>query len=264
MHDLNKGGSAREALARWQKVLGVSAWHADYLRQVYGLDNTGYVPNGIELDRFTQSVAKVPFRCVYASSPDRGLDRLLQLWPRIVENEPTAELQIAYGWETIDKTIAMGYQPLAAFKDYIISLIAKTPNVVWRGRLPQDELAKLYGEAYALLYPADFLEVSCIVAMEAMAAGCPIVASGAGALPETIGDGGLVVKGNVYTRAWRDYYTHITKAVLHSPDIRNEYAQKGRERAQQLTWDRSYSEHWKPILDGLLEGEKPRELVTCG
>ncbi len=81
----------------------------------------------------------------------------------------------------------MGHQSLIPFKAHMQDLIAKSPRVVWRGRLPQDELAKLYSESYALLYPVDFLEVSCITVMEAMAGNCVPITSAAGALPETIG-----------------------------------------------------------------------------
>lgn len=257
-HDLNYGAGTRDSFSAWTKVLGVSAWHAAYLSQLYGRASIGYVPNGIELARFDKQVKRVPFRCVYTSSPDRGLERLLDLWPRVIEQEPTAELHIAYGWENIDKVVAMGHQHLGAFKQYMIHKMEKLPGVKWLGRLPQDKLAELYLSSTAWLYPADFLEVFCIGAVEAMAAGCVVVTSGVGALPETVGDGGLVVTGNVYTRAWRDYYTHIARGVIHTPNIRAEYMKAGRLRAEQLTWDNAYL-HWKGVVMPLLE---KKELVT--
>lgn len=262
-HDLNKGAGQADAHRQWDKVLGVSPWHRDYLSQVYGLDNVSYVPNGIDLERFSQTVKKVPFQCCYTSSPDRGLERLLELWPRIVANEPGAKLMIAYGWDTIDKYIAMGHQPLAAFKAHINQMIERTPNVVWLGRLAQDSLAHLYQESYAWLYPSDFTETFCIACVESMAAGCVPVASGVGALPSTIGDGGCVVKGNVYTRSWRDYYIAVLKGVLHAPDIRKHYARAGLERAKGYSWDASFSDHWKPLVTALLEGKKEEADAIC-
>jgi glycosyltransferase involved in cell wall biosynthesis len=246
-HDLNRGPDPDHSMSRWDLVCGVSQWHATYLSQVYGC-RASYLPNGIDLGRFGEARKRVPFQCVYTSSPDRGLERLLLIWPEIVKNEPTAHLHIAYGWDTIDKMIAMGHGQLAVFKARMEERIANTPNVTWRGRLPQDELAGLFQESTAWLYPTDFTEVSCITAMEAMAGGCVPVVSGVGALPETIGDGGLVVTGNVYTPAWREFYLHCAKAVLHSPDVREKYKQAGLVRAQNLTWDQVYQTHWKPIL----------------
>ncbi len=61
-----------------------------------------------------------------------------------------------------------------------------------------------------------------------------------------------MVTGNVYTRAWRDYYTHITKGVLHAPDIRKHYMKKGRERVAELTWDKAYDK-WKETVVGSLD-----------
>jgi glycosyltransferase involved in cell wall biosynthesis len=225
------------------------------LATLYGLTNTAYVPNGIDLARFAGPGKKVPFRCVYASSPDRGLETLLRLWPGIVEQEPTAELHIAYGWDNIDPWIARGDARLYELKQTITALIERTPRVVWRGRLPQDQLARLYQESYCWLYPSSFTEVSCISAMEAMAGGAVPVTSAVGALPETIGDAGIVVTGNTYTEAWREFWLSCAKGVLFAPDVRLPLAAKGVERAKGLTWNRSF-EKWKEIVSGLLEGSK--------
>jgi len=267
-HDLNRGPDLNADLPRWDRVLGVSRWHATYLAQVYGLTNAEYVPNGIDLSRFDavdrSHPQKAPFRCVYASSPDRGLLTLLQFWPQIVAQEPTAELHVGYGWETFDKAIAAGARDLAVLKARVEELLKTTPRVVWRGRLPQDDLAKLYSESYCWLYPTTFTEVSCISAMEAMAGGCVPVTSAVGALPEAIGDGGIVVAGNAYTAAWAEFWLSCAKATLLSPDVRLPAMRRGLERARQFTWEASY-ERWKGLVAGLLEGpvRQDREAVLA-
>ena len=60
-----------------------------------------------------------------------------------------------------------------------------TPGVVFHGRAGQEEVARSYLQSQLWLYPTDFEETSCITAMEAQAAGCHIVATRCGALPET-------------------------------------------------------------------------------
>jgi glycosyltransferase involved in cell wall biosynthesis len=267
LHDHNHGADAARDLRAFDRVLGVSAYHAAFLAEAYGLTAVGHVPNGVDLDRFDRGVRKVPFRCVYASSPDRGLTTLLELWPAIRGAEKSAELHVAYGFDTMDRWIAAGRHDLAEFKASVLDLLERTEGVVYRARLPQDELARLYAESYAWLYPADFLETSCISAMEAMAGGAVPVVSSVGALKDTVGTGGLVVWGpggtrsNPYSPAWRDFYVQCARAVLYERTTRLGLEARARERAKGFTWDAAY-DRWKTITEELLAGRTP-ELVAA-
>lgn len=257
LHDYNYGPERGESVAHpaWTKVLGVSRYHADMLARFYGLEpeRVSYVPNGIDLDRFDPTIRKVPLRCVYASSPDRGLDVLLDVWPKIIGDEKGAELHIAYGFHTMDKMIEMGRKDLAEFKAGMQRKIEKAPNVVFRDRLPQDELARLYSESYVLLYPSHFLETFSITAVEAAAGGCVPITSSAGALKETVGDGGLIVFGpngtrsNPYSSAWRDFYAQVARGVIFEMNTRKVLEARSREWAKQWTWEASFA-RWLEIV----------------
>src|SRR5207344_2221804 len=67
------------------------------------------------------------------------------------------------------------------------------------GALAKRDLYRLMATAGLYLYPTpapayrDFAETSCITAMEAMACGLPWISTDAGALPETVGDAGVIV-----------------------------------------------------------------------
>lgn len=271
-HDLHYGPDVKELMQVWDTtegatVCGVSAWHAAMLSRYYGLQRPAYLPNGINLDRFGNAPRKVPFQCVYASSPDRGLDRLLRLWPKLLQREPALTLHVGYGWENLDKAVQRGRTDLAELKAYLLTKMEQVgPSVIWRGRLPQDELAKLYGESSALLYPSDFLEVSCITTMEAMAAGCVPITTTSGAIPETVGDGGFLVDGMPNSSVWGDYYVNVAYGVLSHPNIAKPVEYRGRARAKELTWDLAF-EHWKNVLASLDSSrpslEESGELVTA-
>lgn len=266
-HDLNYGPAVAEAVRSWatpdHRVLGVSAWHAGMLRRYYDLpeEHVSHVPNGIDLERFRGQTDKVPMRCVYASSPDRGLVRLLGLWPKVRAVQPDAELHVAYGWDTIDRMIGLGRRDLVAFKERVQKQLEETEGIVWLGRLPQDRLAALYQSAPIWAYPTSFLEVSCISGMEAMAGGAVPVTSAVGALPETIGPAGILVPGVPETRAWSDTYLDVLLGMLGSTTDRERLKLKGFERALGMTWDAAYTNHWKPLTEALLA--KTKELVTA-
>lgn len=261
-HDLNYGLGAAVDMHRWPSVLGVSEWHAGMLRNYYNPDGqVSFVPNGIDLSRFDPAIRKVPFRCVYASSPDRGLLRLLDLWPFIVKNEPQAELHVAYGWQNVDKGIDRGSTELLGIKNAVLEKLKTTERVVWRDRLSQTDLAQLYCESYLWLYPTQFLEVSCISAMEAMAGGAVPITTKSGALPETIGGAGLMVPSPAFSRGYPGTWLRVAQGALAAADQRLMYAALGRSRAKELTWDASYA-RWKTILAVDIKPEVAPEPVT--
>lgn len=62
-------------------------------------------------------------------------------------------------------------------------------NVVFHGRIPQDELVMFYRKANVVVFPSVCLENSPYVIREAMASSRPVVASDVGGIPELVIDG---------------------------------------------------------------------------
>jgi glycosyltransferase involved in cell wall biosynthesis len=117
-----------------------------------------------------------------------GVDVLLDLWPKIRHRVPYAELHVFYGFNVLDAVARLNPQ-LAAYKQALLQTVAtlggEDAGIFLRGRVGQVELAEEMMQARVLAYPTAFLETSCITAMEAQAAGLPIVTSDLGALHET-------------------------------------------------------------------------------
>lgn len=93
------------------------------------------------------------------------------------------------------------------------------------------QLPSLYSGAQALVFPS-LWEGFGIPALEAMACGTPVITSNISALPEVVGDAGLLV----------DPYSvqSITEAlvtVLADSQLRLQMSHLGLERAAQLSWD---------------------------
>lgn len=253
-HDLHYGEKASSAhWERFAKVFGVSKWHAEYLQKVYPAltGRVEHLYNGINLERFQDPIEKQRWRCVYTSSPDRGLVNLLTLWPAIRQVEPEAELHVFYGWENIDRMIAGGDVGMMNFKQAVLSHLDQ-PGVFNRGRLPQDELAKELLSSDLWLYPTSFLEVFCINAVEAMAAGLYPVTSQAGALPEVIGNAAPLVPGRAGSYSYNKQWLGMAIAFLQHVSSREQYEGLGIERAQQWSWQNAYEECWVPNLKALV------------
>jgi len=100
-------------------------------------------------------------------------------------------------------------------------------------RVGDDELAALYAGATALVYPSLY-EGFGLPVLEAMAAGCPVICSRAGALPEAAGDAGLLVEpGDAASLA------EAMRRLASDPALRRELSERGRARAAGFSWART-------------------------
>jgi len=232
-HDLHMGDLLTpQRAAFYDRIMGVSQWHSDYMQMLYPyLNNLKPTRNGIDLGRFTPEVKRDPMKVVYSSSPDRGMAELLKMWPLVVRVVPHAQLHLYYGWDNIDK-----YPQMQQFKQQVVALIERTPNVTWHGRVNQDELAREFLSAGVWAYPTAFLEVSCITAMEAMAAGLAILTSDCGALTETVGDRGILVKGHLNTEPYQQQFVGHLVSLLQHHEWHTEWGAKGLAHAPTLAW----------------------------
>jgi glycosyltransferase involved in cell wall biosynthesis len=100
----------------------------------------------------------------------------------------------------------------------------------WVGRVPDDELARLYRGAQCLVY-ASFYEGFGLPVAEAMACGTPVVTSAGGATEETAGGAAVLVDPNDVS----SIAAGIVQAVARHDDLRA----LGVERAQAFSWERS-------------------------
>ncbi len=98
------------------------------------------------------------------------------------------------------------------------------------GYVPDELLPALYTAAELFLFPSLY-EGFGIPALEAMACGCPVLASDGGALPEVVEDAGWIRPAND-EKAWEE----AIRALLADPATRAELRAKGLERAKMFSW----------------------------
>ena len=101
------------------------------------------------------------------------------------------------------------------------------------GLVSRGELAALYESAEALAWPSRF-EGFGVPVLEAMGAGCPVVASSATAIPEVVGDAGILLSPDD-----REAWTKALDRVLSEPELRDDLIRRGRERVKEFSWERS-------------------------
>ena len=216
VHDIHCGGALTpERAEKFDKILVLSDWHRTFMIQTYPFlrgmgEKIEKTRNGIDLGRFEASVQRNAHRAIYSSSPDRGLQCALDIWPEVRKRVPDAELHIYYGFENWEKCASgEAWAIIANLKKAIED--RKGDGVVFHGRTPQDVLAKEMLGSGVWCYPTWFHETSCITAMESQAAGLRMVSSPIAALSETVGARGTLVPG---IHASEDYKVRFVDAVV--------------------------------------------------
>ncbi|MEA2493923.1 MAG: hypothetical protein QOJ29_1834 [Thermoleophilaceae bacterium] len=211
LHDADYAGRLTAARADCvDRVAAVSRWQATALKAAHPyLDGKiCVVGNGIVHADFAPRpwAGRKPW-VVYSSSPYRGLLDLLDLWPDVHARVPDAELHHCRAaiYERLAERSAAAAEVLRRVADRT----AACPGVVAHGGLSQPKLASLLCRSRVWAHPSfsaltgePWLETSCIAAIEAQAAGCAVVASAWGALPEVVKAGALV-SGPPRSARWR-------------------------------------------------------------
>ena len=78
--------------------------------------------------------------------------------------------------------------------------LAQTPNVRFQQR--GSDMRSIYGQTKLLLVPSVWEEGFGMVAIEAQSCGIPVIASARGGLPESVGDGGILIQDYRNAEAW--------------------------------------------------------------
>lgn len=137
-------------------------------------------------------------------------------------------------------------------------------RVTFLGFADGNELATFYRELDVLAVPsiptASWLEQFCRVAVEAMASGVPVVASRTGAIPDIVGEAGILVE----PRDPDDLVRGIDEALDRWPALR----EAGLVRAADFTWQRVAEQHlalYERVLTSRASGaaEPPQVVVIA-
>ena len=210
------------------------------------------IPNGVDRafapvapgsDRAAEVASRYRLPAAFALTvgsiePRKNLVRLMQAVERLRTRPETAEMVLVhagpYGW-------------LGDDVERMAEKLRGAGAVRFIGYVPPADLPVLYSMARFMVYPSLF-EGFGLPVLEAMACGCPVVASSIDALEELAGTAAVFVDpysvdaiADGLARVWRD------------PEEQMVLKQRGRQRSGEFSWD-SAALSTAEVYDRVLEG----------
>jgi glycosyltransferase involved in cell wall biosynthesis len=159
----------------------VSNWQRHQFEQRFAtnLSENHVIKNAIEPIEFKEKPTD-KIKLIYTSTPNRGLEVLLKAFKMLDRRDIELTVfssNIIYG---------KGYSnQLAGAHDHLFHQCRTTPGIIYRGYAMNKAVRQALQSSHILAYPSIYEETSCLAAIEAGAAGCKIVTTNLGALPET-------------------------------------------------------------------------------
>ena len=248
LHDvINPLDINKERAEKITKIMVKSKYHRGLLPNVPD-DKFEIIGNGINLDKFVEHV-KDPYKFIYASTPNRGLDILLdsKIWDTIKTKYPKATLHTFYGWNTFYELEKHNPERMAYMKK--MQKLMEKDGVVNHGRVGQKELAEEEATSSYWLYPTFFPEIHCITACEMQAAGVVPITSGYAALEETQ-QSGIKLEGDVYDPEWQEKYLVEVLSLLEDKEKTKQLSKQAKSVANQFSWD-LVAEKWNNLCQKL-------------
>jgi glycosyltransferase involved in cell wall biosynthesis len=222
--------AAAAELRRAAAVICVSEFSASEASELLGIRNPVVVPNGVDARFLSAAPATPEERAVLGlvgpyvlhaggAAARKNLDSLAQAWPIVHREHP-------------DLTLALAGPPHPRRN----ALFAGMPGTRLLGRLPDPVVPGIVAAAAAVVVPSTY-EGFGLPALEGMAARVPVVAARCAALPEVVGDGGVLVEPTPGAIA-----AGLLDVLAGGADVLA-MVRRGRARAATFSWERSAAGH---------------------
>ncbi|MBL4593578.1 MAG: glycosyltransferase family 4 protein [Flavobacteriales bacterium] len=115
-------------------------------------------------------------------------------------------------------------------------------DIIFTGRVSENELYKITASAYALTYVPIF-EGFGIPLVEAMSCGVPVITSNVTSMPEVVGDAGILVDPFSV-----DDIAEAMIKVVSDKTLRNELIEKSKIQSKKFSWEKTADSLWNSIL----------------
>jgi glycosyltransferase involved in cell wall biosynthesis len=137
-------------------------------------------------------------------------------------------------------------------------LAQRSKEVIWLGRISDNELAALLKDSLCLAFPS-LAEGFGLPPLEAMALGCPVVVSDRASLPEVCGEGALYASPNDSQEWIKCFLT-----LRHDQRLRDRQIEKGFARVKHYQWRTSAQRYLQAMayVDGVATTTSTRAFST--
>ncbi len=192
----------------------------------HGIEHTDLWQRGVDTESFDPRYASAALR------------------DRLSLGHPTAPLLLYVGRLGAEKEIERLKPILAAMPQARLAIVGDGPhrvqlqayfagtNTNFVGYLQGRELASAYASADAFVFPSR-TETLGLVLLEAMAAGCPVVAARSGGIPDIVTNG---ENGYLFDPLDEQGAIRATQKLLADPDRRQQLRQQARLEAERWSW----------------------------
>lgn len=171
---------------------------------------------------------RLPF-IFYVGSFDfrKNIKRLIRAFALVQAKKPELRLVIGGGIATVLSPFIYSLEEIAAYAQKM----GVGGNVHFIRLVPTHDLYVLYNLASAFVYPSLY-EGFATAVIEAMACGCPVVASNTSCLPEIVGQAGILV--DPYNE---QQLAQAIQTIISNTPLRQKLIKQGLERARYFTWE---------------------------
>lgn len=238
------------SIRKANKIMAVSESTANDLKRVFNISDRKIqvIPPGVDLGFFRPypresaqrylaeryGVSEDYILCIGAIEPRKNLAALFRAYARLCRGSRVVHQLVIAG--------ARGWKNSHLFT--LVSKLNIENRVRFLGYVPDKDLPKLYSAANVFVYPSIY-EGFGLPLVEAMACGCPVIASDNSSLPEVVGDAGLLVETNNISEL-----SITIEKVLFDKSLQDSMAERGIERAKMFD-QRGCSERVYELLQKL-------------
>lgn len=245
VHDLTPSGVIIPFDTKLKNIFCLTEWHTEYLLKIfptikdiivplyYGIDNTLFPDISYDNDLSY----KEKYKFIYSSFPNRGLLELLQMWNEIHNIQPNATLHI---YSNIENEWSNNVEPdkMQKIKELLYYYLNRDVGVHYHGWVSKPELAEAWKTSQFWFYPCTFRETFCLTALEAAKTKTLAITNNLAALENTVGDRGIIIKGDPTTKEWQQNALQTIKELLtNQSNTYTEAIEKNYNWASQLTWE---------------------------